>query len=110
MKINNIILVLRTRIILLSSFVIYVFCICHSGRFPIIQSTKIPSESRIQNASKATLFLWDYNSNIIWHQQNEKMSLFQMMYMFHSPLQAVFDRCSKVYRAGYISFVYSSAT
>ena len=36
MKINNIILVLRTRIILLSSFVIYFFCICHSGRFPII--------------------------------------------------------------------------
>ena len=35
MKINNIILVLRTRIILLSSFVIYFFCICHSGRFPI---------------------------------------------------------------------------
>ena len=36
MKINNIILVLRTRIILLSSFVIYFFCIRHSGRFPII--------------------------------------------------------------------------
>ena len=36
MKINNIILVLRTRIILLSSFVIYFFCICHSGRFPIL--------------------------------------------------------------------------
>ena len=35
MKINNIILVLRTRIILSSSFVIYFFCICHSGRFPI---------------------------------------------------------------------------
>ena len=38
MKINNIILVLRTRIILLSSFVIYFFCICHSGCFPIIPS------------------------------------------------------------------------
>ena len=38
MKINNIILVLRTRIILLSSFVIYFFCICHSGRFPIVLS------------------------------------------------------------------------
>ena len=38
MKINNIILVLRTRIILLSSFVIYFFCICHSGRFPIIDT------------------------------------------------------------------------
>ena len=36
MKINNIILVLYTRIILLSSFVIYFFCICHSGSFPII--------------------------------------------------------------------------
>ena len=36
MKINNIILVLRTRIILLSSFVIYFFCMCHSGRFPIV--------------------------------------------------------------------------
>ena len=36
MKINNIILVLRTRIILLSSFVIYFFCKCHSGRFPIV--------------------------------------------------------------------------
>ena len=39
MKINNIILVLHTRIILLSSFVIYSFCICHSGRFPILLST-----------------------------------------------------------------------
>ena len=38
MKINNIILVLRTRIILLSSFVIYFFCICHSGRFPIVKA------------------------------------------------------------------------
>ena len=38
-KINNIILVLRTRIILLSSFVIYFFCICHSGRFPIMISS-----------------------------------------------------------------------
>ena len=36
MKINNIILVLRTRIILLSSFVIYFFRICHSGCFPIM--------------------------------------------------------------------------
>ena len=41
MKINNIILVLRTRIILLSSFVIYFFCICHSGRFPIIQAGRV---------------------------------------------------------------------
>ena len=40
MKINNIILVLRTRIILLSSFVIYFFCIRHSGRFPIIFARK----------------------------------------------------------------------
>ena len=36
MKINNIILVLRIRIILLSSFVIYFFRICHSGCFPIV--------------------------------------------------------------------------
>ena len=36
MKINDIILVLRTRIILLSPFVIYFFCICHSGCFPIV--------------------------------------------------------------------------
>ena len=35
MKINNIIFVLCTRIIL-SSFVIYIFCICHSGGFPIV--------------------------------------------------------------------------
>ena len=35
MKINNITLMLRTRI-MLSSFVIYFFCICHSGSFPII--------------------------------------------------------------------------
>ena len=41
MKINNIILVLRTRIILLSSFVIYFFCICHSGRFPIIHYSPV---------------------------------------------------------------------
>ena len=34
MKINNIILVLLTGI-LLSSFLIYFFCICHSGSFPI---------------------------------------------------------------------------
>ena len=40
MKINNIILVLRTRIILLSSFVIYFFRICHSGCFPIIHFIK----------------------------------------------------------------------
>ena len=36
LKINNIILVLCTRIILLPSFVVYFFCICHSGSFPII--------------------------------------------------------------------------
>ena len=36
MKINNIILVLHTRIISLYSFMIYFVCICHSGRFPII--------------------------------------------------------------------------
>ena len=36
MKINNIILVLRTRIILPSSFAIYFFCICNSGIFPIV--------------------------------------------------------------------------
>ena len=35
MKINNIILVLRTHIILLSSFVTYFFCICYSVSFPI---------------------------------------------------------------------------
>ena len=35
MKINNIKPVLRTGIILLSSFVIFRFCICHSGSFPI---------------------------------------------------------------------------
>ena len=32
-KINNIILVLRTRVILLSSFMIYFFCMCHSEVF-----------------------------------------------------------------------------
>ena len=36
MKINYIILVLHTHIILLSSFMIYFFCICHSGSFPIV--------------------------------------------------------------------------
>ena len=36
MKIINIILVLHTRIILFSSFVRYIFCICHSGSFPIM--------------------------------------------------------------------------
>ena len=34
--INNIILVLRIHTVLSSSFVIYFFCICHSGSFPII--------------------------------------------------------------------------
>ena len=34
MKINNIIFMLHTRIILLSSVVIYFFCRCHSGSFP----------------------------------------------------------------------------
>ena len=38
MKINNIILVLHTRTILSSSFVIYLFFICHSGSFPILLS------------------------------------------------------------------------
>ena len=40
MKINNIILLLYTPIIL-SSFVIYIFCICHSGSFPIVYSFSI---------------------------------------------------------------------
>ena len=54
MKINNIILVLRTRIILLSSFVIYFFCICHSGRFPIIS---------------ANFFVFStFGLKFIWHQ------------------------------------------
>ena len=45
-KINNIIiLVLRTRIILLSSFVIYFFCICHSGSFPILSQEKASIQS-----------------------------------------------------------------
>ena len=41
MKINNIILVLCARVILLSSFEIYFFCICHSGRFRIIYKTYV---------------------------------------------------------------------
>ena len=36
MKINNITLVLRTCIILLSSLVIFFFLLCHSGSFPIL--------------------------------------------------------------------------
>ena len=36
MKINNIILMLRTCIILSSSFVTYFFCKFHSGSFPIV--------------------------------------------------------------------------
>ena len=36
MKINNIILMLRTCIIFLSSFTIYFFCVCLLGSFPII--------------------------------------------------------------------------
>ena len=35
MRINNIILVLHTRIILSPSFVIYFFSFCHLGSFPI---------------------------------------------------------------------------
>ena len=36
-KLNNIILVLCTHMILLSSFVIYLFCICHNlGSVPIV--------------------------------------------------------------------------
>ena len=35
MKINNLILLLCTRIILSSSFVAYFLCICHYGSFPI---------------------------------------------------------------------------
>ena len=45
MKINDIILVLRTRIILLSSFVIYFFCICHLGSFPVVN----PGMARVTN-------------------------------------------------------------
>ena len=42
MKINYIMLVLQTCIILSSSFVIYIFfCICHSGSFPIINKQKL---------------------------------------------------------------------
>ena len=44
MKIKNIILMLRTHIILLSSFMIYFFCICHSGSFPILVSIRDGSE------------------------------------------------------------------
>ena len=36
MKINNIILMLRTRIILSSLFVLYFYCICHSGSFSVV--------------------------------------------------------------------------
>ena len=59
MKINNIILVLRTRIILLSSFVIYFFCMCHSGRFPIVAFAtktvyKLAGYLSILNSSKLT--------------------------------------------------------
>ena len=34
-------IVLHTRIILLSSFVIYFFCIRHSGRFPIVDKLSL---------------------------------------------------------------------
>ena len=38
MKINATILVLCTHTILVSSFVTYFFCICHSGSIPIVHS------------------------------------------------------------------------
>ena len=72
MKINNIILVLRTRIILLSSFVIYFFCICHSGRFPIIQymlylvlnrGTKSPSSDSLLILQWLKLIYWTVRFN-----------------------------------------------
>ena len=44
MKINNTKLMLCTRITLLFSFVIYVFCICHSGKFPIMCLNSRPSD------------------------------------------------------------------
>ena len=63
MKIKNIILVLRTRIILLSSFVIYFFCICHSGRFPIVSSIIHKKNLRLVSSQKSIhprfiVFLW----------------------------------------------------
>ena len=41
LKINNILLALRTCIILLSLFVIYFFCICHSESFPTVKGNTL---------------------------------------------------------------------
>ena len=63
-KIHNIINMLHTRIILLSSSVIYLFCKCHSGSFPIIlmmerrDDTRIYGFTEIWNERKVTHNKW----------------------------------------------------
>ena len=61
MKISNKILLLCTRIILLSSFVTYFFCICHSGSFPIvlwIQHNPESTKSLIVTKYSVTAFVF----------------------------------------------------
>ena len=68
MRINNIILELLTRIILLSSFVIYFFCIHHLGGFLIIYSPnflrKDHHEKFFKSQSKVSYSIYSFYVSI----------------------------------------------
>ena len=61
MKIKNIILVLRTGIILSSSIMIYVFCTCHLGHFLIIALLVL--QHLITNGA-LLFYILEFNTNL----------------------------------------------
>ena len=64
MKINNIILVLHTGTIILSSFVIYFLCICHLGSFPIVVIATFHTDIVTHTSNTFSLCLMTYQLNI----------------------------------------------
>ena len=73
MKINNIMLVLRTCIILLTLFVIYFFCICHSGSFPTILTFSGASLD-----IKHCPFRSHSKDRLPWHEHTERRGDFHL--------------------------------
>ena len=64
MKTNNVILVLCTCIILLSSFVRYFFCICHLGSFRIVEMATFHTDIVRHTSNTFSLDLMTYQLNI----------------------------------------------
>ena len=64
MKINNIILVLRSGIIIISSFMIYFFCICHTGSFAIVVIASFHTDIVTHTSNTFLLGLTTYQLNI----------------------------------------------